>query len=119
MSANSALIVLRSPSASSALETVPNHLDRFSGAGDGAAGESTTPHSPQNFSSGSFGAPQRPQLVTIGAPHSAQNLRFSRLSRPQLEHRIGSTQKRDLPHLSPGASGRQQQGAGLGWGVLN
>jgi hypothetical protein len=41
------------------------------------------PHSPQNFSPGSFGAPQLGQVAANGVPHSEQNLRPGRFSAPQ------------------------------------
>jgi len=46
------------------------------------------PHSPQNFSPGSFDAPHRAHCVLSAAPHSAQKRRPSRLSVPHLPQRI-------------------------------
>jgi hypothetical protein len=46
------------------------------------------PHSPQNLSCGWFGAPHLEQVIASGAPHTAQNLRPSRLSLLHFEQRI-------------------------------
>jgi hypothetical protein len=48
----------------------------------GAAAARAFPHSPQKRSSGSFAAPQVGHAIASGEPHSAQNFRPDRFSRP-------------------------------------
>src|SRR5713101_3562077 len=93
MSANSAVTVLRSPSAVSPVIAAFNGTDALLGRGgaDGADSANGAPHSPQNLSPVSFEAPQREQRAASGAPHSAQNLRLCRLSPPHFEQRISHT----------------------------
>jgi hypothetical protein len=49
---------------------------------------SAAPHSPQNFSAGSFSAPHDAHRAFRGAPHSAQNFLPSRFSVAHFEQRI-------------------------------
>jgi hypothetical protein len=49
---------------------------------------SDVPHSPQDFARVRFSAPQRGQQFVRGLPHSMQNLLPSGWSDPQLEQRI-------------------------------
>jgi hypothetical protein len=53
-----------------------------------AAAASGAPHSPQNFWSGEFEAPQDAHVAANAAPHSPQNLFVSGLSAPQFEQLI-------------------------------
>src|SRR5712691_6782136 len=93
MSANSAVTILRSPStggeasASSAATRIAAPAVTVDRACDDGV-VSGAPQSPQNFSPGSLGAPQRAHLAAIAAPHCAQNLRPCRLSPPHFEQRI-------------------------------
>ena len=50
------------------------------------------PHSPQNFSAGSFSAPHDGQRAFKGAPHSAQNFRPSRFSTEHFEQCMAGAQ---------------------------
>src|SRR6516165_4882962 len=95
MSANSAVTVLRSPLTASDVgaESLRRTLLSLGGAGAafGSGSRIAAPHSPQNFSPGSMGAPHFGHEATSGVPQLVQNLRPSRLSLPHFEQRI-------LPH---------------------
>jgi hypothetical protein len=53
---------------------------------------SAIPHSPQNFSPGSFSTLHERQRILSGAPHSAQNFRPSRFSTEHFEQRMSGAQ---------------------------
>src|SRR5260370_39898346 len=96
ISANSAVTVLRSPSAGSA--PAPDSSPKiFCASGDprGRAGSGGrrgfprgVPHSPQNLNCGGFSAPQFGQTALSGAPQLPQNLVVSGFSELQPEQRI-------------------------------
>src|SRR5712664_1982740 len=97
ISANSAVTVLRSPSGMSDVSRSAGVIWISGAAGFVAGGlaetacpfpASAAPHSPQNFSAGSFSAPHDAHRAFRGAPHSAQNFRPSRFSAAQFEQRI-------------------------------
>src|SRR5260370_32417878 len=92
MSANKAVTVLRSPSpatASGCSGAILTDEVCVARTGDVALCDaSCAPQLPQNFSLGSFDAPQPAHLAANGAPHSAQNRRPSRLSVPHFAQTI-------------------------------
>jgi hypothetical protein len=91
MSANSAVTVLRSPSITSVAGIASLNWTDVDCALDGARGADApiaAPHSPQNLSFGSIGAPHFGQVATRDVPQLVQNLRPSRLSLPHFEQRI-------------------------------
>src|ERR1700731_4874387 len=101
ISANSAVTVLRSPSGMSDVSRSAGVIWISGAAGvvaDGLAETacpfpaSAAPHSPQNFSAGSFSAPHDAHRAFRGAPHSAQNFLPSRFSVAHFEQRILRTQ---------------------------
>src|SRR5712692_6378528 len=108
ISANSAVIVLRSPSAGSA-PAPDSSLKIFCASGDprGRAGSGDrrgfrrgVPHSPQNLNCGGFSAPQFGQTASSGRPQLPQNLVVSGFSELQLGQRISPTPSSCLELLS-------------------
>src|SRR5437867_2280140 len=61
------------------------------------------PHSPQNFSPGSFDAPQVGHPTASAEPHSAQNFRPARFSAPQDPQIMCSPQRSGGGPLARGA----------------
>jgi len=92
MSANSAVMVLRSPSRFSGMGVSAN---RIRGSSDFVVVlegvPRAAPHSPQNFSAGSKAAPHRGHLPESAEPHWVQKFRPSRLSAPHFKQRIASS----------------------------
>src|SRR5712691_8829169 len=96
MSANSAVTVLRSPSAGSA--PAPDSSRKIfcasadprgrAGSGDRRGFRRGVPHSPQNLNCGGFSAPQFGQTALSGSPQLPQNLVVSGFSELQLGQRI-------------------------------
>ena len=105
MSAKRAVTIFRSPASRFSLVRAPETLEddpelrRRLGrdpaparrSGEPRFPPSGRPHSPQNLSPGSMGAPQCGHEATSGVPQVVQNLRPSRLSLLHCEQRI-------LPH---------------------
>ena len=78
---------------------------------------SVAPHSPQNFSPGSFAAPHDGQPLASAVPHSEQNFRPSRFSVPQLgqvtpaPRRAGRTRSRRAARATASPSGSRRSRA--------
>jgi hypothetical protein len=93
ISANNAVIVLRSPSGELLAPTSggpasATAVDVVTTVARAGATSSGAPHSPQNLSPGWLLTPHLGQLISRGASQAAQNLRPSRLSLPHFEQRI-------------------------------
>jgi hypothetical protein len=93
MSANSAVTVLRSPSAASA-DASAGGMTRTAdadstGVDSGAAALSDVPQSEQNFAPDGLSEPHFEHRFDNGLPHSAQNFLPALLSVPQFVQRIG------------------------------
>jgi hypothetical protein len=96
MSANNAVIVLRSPSATGEAVTFPQiAMSALSNedVGDWAVallGARAAPQSPQNRLPGGFSASHLGQRIVNGAPQSPQSFLLDGLSLPHFEQRINS-----------------------------
>src|SRR5215469_4043851 len=106
MSANSAVTVLRSPSAGAVVSAGIAMLAVSKEDGDDLAvvllAVSVVPQSPQKRLPGGFSAPHFGQWFVSGAPQSPQNFLPAGLSLPHFEQRISSPlAQRFAPHLSP------------------
>src|SRR5712692_569822 len=94
ISANSAVIILRSPSIEDA--SACSAATRTAGVETTTAGDLSEPsgtfsgeaHSPQNFEVGAFSKPHLPHRRPNGAAHSLQNLRPTGFSAPHFAQRI-------------------------------
>src|SRR5579871_4563899 len=76
MSANSAVTILRSPSAAPVLSTTRRSAATAAGGGAGLTGgveDNGAAHSPQNFAAGGLANPQLAHRRGNGAAHSLQN----------------------------------------------
>src|SRR3984893_4519074 len=96
MSANSAVTVLRSPSAT--LATAASSAARTGGADGGrivdfvVAGVRGAAHLPQNRAAGEFSNPHCEHRELNGAAHCSQNLSPAGFSAPQFEQSMSDTQ---------------------------
>src|SRR5215472_17611868 len=91
MSAKSAVTILRSPSATSAIAEAGSSTESPCGLLPGAEApivESFEPHLRQNFDPGGLLRPQDGHIASSFAPHSVQNAASGRLSLWHLAHSI-------------------------------